>query len=476
MNIPPAVLEAHRQQQAKRKYTPHQPHAVQIRFMGLDVLEALYGGAAGGGKSDALLMDALKYVHLKSYSAIIFRRTYTELALPDAIMARSHEWLANTDAHWNGENKLWRFPSGATLAFGYLDSPNDHFRYLGSAYQYVAFDELTRWASDEQYTYLFSRMRRLEGSAVPLRMRAATNPGGLGHEWVGKRFGIPKEPERGRVYERDGRLFLPARVEDNPTIDLKEYELTLSKLDPIRQAQLRHGHWVLDPSGLVYSSFDEARNTTEVIPSLPADEGWIHILGCDFGVTSPTAYVVLAFSEHDPNLYVLQSEEWRGLSSLDAKDIAVEWDERYKFERIIGDTGGLGKDFEIIWRQRHFPMHAAKKENKLGYISLINSDFHHGAIKIVAGSNKKLIADLKALAWADDKQNKEHPALDNHLPDALLYAWRHARHWNWEERERKPATPEEAARAYSAERRAKLAERNRRAAADDNDDWIIEGP
>ena len=100
------------------QYIPHTPQPKQQTFLGLDCREALFGGAAGGGKSDALLMAALQYVHLKDYHALLLRKTYQELALPGAIMSRSHEWLDHTDAHWSGDNKRWTFPSGATLSFG----------------------------------------------------------------------------------------------------------------------------------------------------------------------------------------------------------------------------------------------------------------------------------------------------------------------------------------------------------------------
>ncbi len=463
MTIPAEVIAAHRQHTASKRYCPHRPHPKQMEFIEIECLEALYGGAAGGGKSDALLMAALRYIKVPNYSAIIFRRTYTELALPEAIMARSHEWLAGSDAHGSGETKTWTFPSGATLSFGYLDSPNDHFRYQGAAFQFVGWDELTQWAVDTQYRYLFSRLRRLEGTRVPLRVRAATNPGGLGHEWVKRRF----------VDTPEDRRFIPATLEDNPSLDKASYESALSALDPITYAQLRKGEWVRDPSGLVYSSFDEAKNTTAAMPMLLDDEEWVHVLGCDFGVTDPTAFVVLAFTEHDPNVYVLQSDEWPGLAPSDAADIAKAWEETYRFERIVGDIGGLGKGFEAEWRKRFTPMVAAKKENKLGYIKLLNGDMYHGRIKIALGTNDKLVADLKTLAWADDKHVKEHPALDNHLPDALLYAWREARHWNWEEREQKPATPEAIAYAESAARKQRIIERNRRRADPESDDWIL---
>ena len=92
----------------------------------------------------------------------------------------------------------WRFPSGASLSFGYLDTEADKYRYQSAEYQFIGFDELTQF-SESQYTYMFSRLRRLKGSSVPLRMRGASNPGGYGHEWVKQRF-ITRRGEGGRIF------------------------------------------------------------------------------------------------------------------------------------------------------------------------------------------------------------------------------------------------------------------------------------
>src|SRR5438105_15864341 len=99
------------------KYVPHDPanNPKQVAFLLLPVKEAFYGGAAGGGKSDALLAAALQYVEIPGYAAILFRRTYADLALPGALMDRSHAWLKGTDVKWKNDTKTWSFPSGATL-------------------------------------------------------------------------------------------------------------------------------------------------------------------------------------------------------------------------------------------------------------------------------------------------------------------------------------------------------------------------
>jgi hypothetical protein len=170
-------------------FIPHRPSPKQAAFLIYNGLEALYGGAAGGGKTDALLMGALQYVDQPSYAALLLRRSYTDLALPGALMDRSHEWLKNNSRiHWNRETHTWTFPSGATLSFGYIASAADKYRYQSAEFQYIGWDEVTEFPDEDAYTFMFSRLRRLEGSPIPLRVRCASNPVGVGTYWVRKRF------------------------------------------------------------------------------------------------------------------------------------------------------------------------------------------------------------------------------------------------------------------------------------------------
>lgn len=226
-------------------YSPHKPTPKQQEFLDLDIKEAFYGGAAGGGKSDALLMAALQYVHIPNYSALILRRTFADLALPGAIMDRSHEWLQGK-ARWNGDLKKWTFPSGASLSFGYLEAEKDKYRYQGAELQFVGFDELTQFV-ETQYAYLFSRLRRLKSVDVPLRMRSASNPGGEGHDWVKARFVEAPSPDR---------VFVPATLKDNPYLDEDEYREMLAELDPVTRAQLESGDWDVLPQGPLFDRDD----------------------------------------------------------------------------------------------------------------------------------------------------------------------------------------------------------------------------
>lgn len=188
-------------------------------------------------------MAALMYVDVPRYSAILFRRTYADLALPGALMDRAREWLSGTAAKWNDTNKTWTFPSGATLTFGYLENASDRFRYQGAEFQFVAFDEIVQH-QEANYEYLFSRLRRLQGSDVPIRMRSASNPGGIGHDWVKARF------VRGGA--ASGRPYIPSRIEDNPHLDQVQYLQSLERLDHVTRRQLRDGDWDISAAGNLF--------------------------------------------------------------------------------------------------------------------------------------------------------------------------------------------------------------------------------
>ena len=177
-----------------KRYCPHVPTAKQLAFLLCPRTEAFFGGAAGPGKTDGLLMGALQLVEQPRYSALLLRRTFRQLNQSNSIMNRARQWLANTDAVWSNADKRFTFPSGAAITFGNLDSEDDVYQYDSSEFQYIGFDELTSFR-ERQYTYLFSRLRTTRDNPLPLRMRAASNPGNRGHDWVKTRFMIGQPPE-----------------------------------------------------------------------------------------------------------------------------------------------------------------------------------------------------------------------------------------------------------------------------------------
>ena len=236
-------------------YCPRSPHPKQELFLGLNCPEAFFGGAAGGGKSIALLMAALQHVDVPGYAALILRRDLPRLALPGGLIPRSHEWLAGTAATWNDTHRQWTFPltggPPATLSFGYLSRPYDKFRYASSEFQFIAFDELTELDEDD-YLFLFSRLRRIHRLNLPLRVRSASNPGNLGHEWVKQRFveGAVEANTLPGVLHKEGRSFVPSLIADNPSLDGEEYLRSLMHLPPIERERLARGDWSVREEGM----------------------------------------------------------------------------------------------------------------------------------------------------------------------------------------------------------------------------------
>lgn len=225
------------------RYIPHVPTVKQSAFLTLNCQEAFYGGAASGGKSDALLMAALQYVDVPGYAALLLRRTFRELSLPKALLSRAQEWLGPTDAKYSPSKYTWTFPhSGATITFGYLQHEHDVYQYDSAEFQFIGFDELTQF-TETQYKFMFGRLRRTKNLPVPLRQRAASNPGGVGHLWVKGRFVSNRKKER---------IFIKAVRQDNPYIDQEEYTRSLAELDPVTRRQRDEGDWDAEYQGSMF--------------------------------------------------------------------------------------------------------------------------------------------------------------------------------------------------------------------------------
>jgi len=259
------------------KYIPHIPTPKQAAFLLLDCRDAFYGGSVAGGKSDALLMAALQYVDMPGYSAVLLRDSHTNLTKAEGLIPRADLWLHGTDARWDGKLNCWVFPTGvdrsvsyptgpglaapATLAFSYLDSPKAHIAHKSAAYQYVGIDECVS-VPKIQALFMFSRLRRLTGSRVPVRFRCASNPPVEAEivtgSWVKPRYIDPAT--------RGDRVFLPAWLSDNPHVDAADYLQSLNELDPVTREQLVNGNWEVQASGFMFQ-----RHWFPVEDSFPSD-------------------------------------------------------------------------------------------------------------------------------------------------------------------------------------------------------------
>ena len=280
------------------------PRRRQADFLARFEDEALYGGAAGGGKSEALVAEALRQAHIPHYRALILRKTYPELS---ELIDKSQRYYrgAFPGAQWSEARHMWRFPSGAKIYFGAMQHTNDRFKYQGRAYDYIAFDELTHFTQDE-YLYLLSR-NRASGPGTRVYLRASANPGGIGHGWVKARFLTPAPPmqtiwEDVQVRTPDGavhtarrsRIFVPSTVFDNQILLQNDpaYAARLAALPDADRRALLYGDWDAF-AGQVFSEWraDPAhyadRRYTHVVDPFPIPRGWRVVRGFDFGYSRP---------------------------------------------------------------------------------------------------------------------------------------------------------------------------------------------
>jgi len=262
------------------------PHpGAQEKFHNCPAFELLYGGAAGGGKSDSLIMEASKYVQYGDYKALLMRRKFTELSKADGLMDRAHKWYPSLGGKWSGERRRWTFPSEAVIEFGHMEYESNKHDYQSAAYAFIGFDEVTSFA-ESMYIYMVSRCRSIN-TKIPKIIRSATNPGNIGHAWCKKRFITGKKPYT--IYEdKDGmtRCFIPATAYDNPTLMKSDpdYVKRLELLPDKEKRMLLYGDWDVF-EGQYFADWDDKVHVCKPFEIGSA----FRFMALDYGYSSPSS-------------------------------------------------------------------------------------------------------------------------------------------------------------------------------------------
>lgn len=274
------------------------PSKRQEDFLGIpdSVREGFYGGAAGGGKSEILLMLPIArqfYLHPR-FKGILFRRTFPELEKSLILRSESDGYYKGTGAEYNRQLRRWKWPSGAILDFGYAEYENDVRRYDTTEYNYIGWDELTSF-TEFQYMYITFSRARTSDENLPVIIRAGSNPGNIGHGWVRKRF-VEPAPYGTIIRDRKTemkRIFIQSLPTDNPYL-MKADPNYIRGLEMLPEAEKRaklYGDWWTF-SGQVFDDWrqepfvDEPANARHVIPAFEIPEYWPKILATDWGFSA----------------------------------------------------------------------------------------------------------------------------------------------------------------------------------------------
>ena len=421
----------------------------QTDFLAAGEREVLYGGSAGGGKSYAMLADPLRYLTHPQFSGLLVRHTTEELR---ELVWKSQELYPKVipNIKWSERKMQWIAPSGGRIWFSYLDREEDVLRYQGLAFNWIGFDELTQWATPFAWNYLRSRLRT-PAADLPIYMRATTNPGGAGHQWVKKMFIDPApyntafdatDIDTGnklvypKGHSKEGqtlfkRRFIPARLLDNPYLaESGDYETMLLSLPEHQRRQLLEGDWDVN-EGAAFTEFDRSIHVVEPfgIPST-----WKKFRACDYGYGSYSGVVWFTVSPDEQlivyrELYVkkvlatdladmiLEAEEDDGTISYGVLDSSL-WHKR-------GDTGPSLAEQMIQKGCRWRPSDRSKGSRVAGKNELhrrLQIDEFTEEPRLVFFNNcTNLISQLPALPL--DKRNPEDidTNAEDHLYDALRY-------------------------------------------------------
>ena len=405
----------------------HANEGPQTDFLASGEKDVLYGGAAGGGKSYAMIIDPLRNCHRKAHRALILRRSMPELR---EMIDKSRELypLAFPGAKFKEVEKLWNFPSGAKVEFGFLERDADVYRYQGQAYSWIGFDEITHLPTEFSWNYLASRLRTTDPE-IQTYLRCTANPGGVGSHWVKKRY-IQPSNHNTSFLGMDGltRKFIPAKLADNPYLaEDGVYEQMLKSLPPIQRRQLLEGNWDV-AEGAAFVEFDPL---THVITPFELPLHWERVKAVDYGYAAESCCLWGIMDQNDGTLIIYRELYRKGLTGeeLGAIITSMELEDPYSVSGVLDTaawarTGTTGPTVgEALVRQGH-KLRPADKNRVQGKIQI------HEFLKVkengrprlqIFNSCPNLIRELQSIPLSKTNPEDVDTHASDHAYDALRY-------------------------------------------------------
>ena len=396
-----------------------------------------------------MVADPVRYFNNPHARMLLVRRSTEELRELISVSKQLYP-KAVPGIKFMERDKTWVAPSGATLWMSYLDRDDDVMRYQGQAFNWIGFDELTQWPSNYAWSYMRSRLRTTKASGLPLYMRATSNPGGPGHQWVRRHFLDPSAPgeafwatdEYGETIQwpkghtREGeplfkRKFIPATLFDNPYLSEDGmYEANLLSLPEHQRRQLLEGDWDVNEG----AAFPEFNRRSHVVEPYEIPNSWTKFRAADYGYGSYTGVVWFAVVPGSEQLVVYRELYVSKVIATDLADMIldIESEESIRYGVLDsslwhnrGDTGPSLAEQMIMKGCRWRPSDRSKGSRVAGkneiHRRLQVDEFTEEPRLVIFNNCTHLISQLPSIPL--DKKNPEDVDThsEDHLYDALRY-------------------------------------------------------
>ena len=420
-------------------WTPF-PH--QNAFLTATEDEVFFGGAAGPGKSEALLMYAiLRCQYVPGARVIYLRREFP--MLERSVIPRSLQLLSGAMdaglARYNATKHYWAFWNKSILEFGHMYEKHDMYAYQGAEYDSVIFDELTEFEED-MYDFMLSRLRTSK-SGVRAQVRAASNPLGIGHAWVKARFVDPAP--QGGAWEteievpRVGKIkrtfrYIPCTVFDNPIFveQHPEYIAQLERLPEPKRSAYLYGDWNVY-EGAFFAEFNVEQHVVE-----PFDvSGMPIVCTMDWGFAKPYA-IYWAAVDADENLYIVDElYGWGGKPDVGSRESAAEVAQKvrelearrgYQVVQRVADpaiwqrSGHTGPSIGEEFMQAGLIFERADNDRVQGW-NQMHMRIKHGRLKVFARRCPHLLRTLPSLPPSPSNPEDLDTKAEDHAADSIRY-------------------------------------------------------
>ena len=385
----------------------YEPQPRQRRFHSCPYQCKLYGGAAGGGKTEAILWELFTMcMNNNNLKGAIFRKTYPEI--DKYFIQRALDKFPKHLYKYSKKDHVMTFlKTGSQIQFSYCDGDHDLPRYQGAEWDFLAIDEMTHF-TEYQFKYLFTRMRTTKGDWIPIFF-GGTNPGGVGHSWVKRIFVDGDLNDQEKKFEW---AYIPATLDDNPImLDINpDYENQLMLLPDEQMAKaLRYGDWNI----LAGQFFNGLRYHVHMFQPFEIPKHWKRFIALDYGYDHPAVALFMAIDEQG-DIWIYKEVGVRNKTYRQfAQDIIEMIEDDENIEYIVADPA--------IW---------AKKGQGMSGVEEMQEEFDELDIIIVKADNDRINGWGLTREWmkiyetGDPSTGKKTEKSKLHVSSALKGWWK----------------------------------------------------